>query len=163
VTDVINVFAGEWDDDPYPPSDGWLSTSRTLVPRGHSLGMSLYELGPGQTQSPYHFHHGQDELILVLRGRPTLRTPGGERELEPGDFAHFPKGPEGAHQVVNRTAEPALYVVGSDRVYPEVCEYPDSGKLLAMSRGESQRGERLWTVHRLRDGVDYLDGEAPKG
>lgn len=163
MTDVLNLFSGEWDDDPYPPEEGWLANSRSLVPRGHSLGMSLYELQPRQTQSPYHFHHAQDELILVLRGRPTLRTPDGERELEPGDFVHFQKGPAGAHQVVNRTDEPALYVVGSDRVYPEVCEYPDSEKLLAMSRGDSQRGQRLWTVHELRNAVDYFHGEEPKG
>jgi uncharacterized cupin superfamily protein len=162
MTDVVNLFGGEWDEDPFGRQDGWVANQRMLVPRGHSLGMSLYELAPRQTQSPYHFHHAQDELILVLGGRPTLRTPGGERELQPGDFVHFPKGPEGAHQVVNRTDEPALYVVGSDRVYPEVCEYPDSGKLLAMSRGTSQRGERLWTVHRLDDEVDYLEGEAPR-
>ena len=124
--------------------------------------MSVWELEAGQTQVPYHFHHGSDELILVLRGRPTLRTPEGERELEPGDFVHFPKGPAGAHQVVNRTDEPALYVVGSSNVSPEVCEYPDSGKLLAMSRAESQRGNRLWTVHRLDNELDYMDGEEPR-
>jgi uncharacterized cupin superfamily protein len=160
--DVRNVYAGEWDDDPYPPPDGWHSNSRGLTERGHDLGMSLYELHAGQTQSPYHFHHGSNELILVLRGRPTLRTPDGERELEPGDFGPCPKGAAGAHQVTNRTAAPALYVVGSSNVSPEVCEYPDSGKLLAMSRGDSQRGARLWTVHRLDGEVDYLDGEKPK-
>jgi uncharacterized cupin superfamily protein len=161
VTEIQKLFSGEWEDDPHPV-EGWLSNARSLVPRGHSLGMSLYELQAGQTQSPYHFHHAQDELILVLRGRPTLRTPDGERELEPGDFVHFPKGPTGAHQVVNRTDEPALYVVGSNRAYPEVCEYPDSKKLLAMSRGESQQGRPLWTVHELQNAVDYFDGEEPR-
>lgn len=48
------------------------------------LAMSVYELLPGQTQCPYHFHHGNDELLVVLRGTPTLRTPEGERELRPG-------------------------------------------------------------------------------
>jgi quercetin dioxygenase-like cupin family protein len=83
-----NVFVDEWDDI-YPPIDGWRSNAKRLVPPGHKLGMSAFELLPGQTQCPYHFHHGNEELILVLQGRPTLRTPDGERDLQPGDVVHF--------------------------------------------------------------------------
>jgi uncharacterized cupin superfamily protein len=158
---TANVFSDEW-DDPYPPVDGWRSHSKRLVGPGNSLGMSLYELEPAQTQCPYHFHHGADELILVLSGRPTLRTPEGEHELEAGDVVHFPKGPAGAHQVINQTEEPVRYVLASSTVTPEIVEYPDSGKVAAMARGESQRGHPLWTMHRLDDGVDYLDGEQPR-
>jgi uncharacterized cupin superfamily protein len=124
--------------------------------------MSLYELQARQTQCPYHFHHGADELVLVLRGRPTLRTPDGERDLEPGDFVHFPRGSAGAHQITNRTDEPALYVVGSSNRSPEICEYPDSGKIASFSRLDSQRGQRLWTMHRFENEVDYFDGESPE-
>ncbi len=159
---IRNVFADDW-EELFPSIEGWRSNYRRLVPPGNELGMTLYELQPGQTQCPYHFHHGEDELILVLRGRPTLRTPDAERELEPGDFAHFPRGPAGAHGVFNRTDEPARYVVGSTNVSPEICEYPDSGKVAAFSFGASSRGERLRTIHRFDDGVDYFDGEEPKG
>jgi uncharacterized cupin superfamily protein len=162
MSDAKNVFADEW-DDLFPPVEGWRSRARRLVPPGNGLGMSLYELEPRQTQCPYHFHHGEDELMLVVRGRPTLRTPDGERELEPGDVAHFPKGPAGAHQIINRTDEPARYVVASSSVSPEICEYPDSGKVAAFSRGASSRGDRLWTMHRFDDAVDYFDGELPQG
>jgi len=157
----VNVFADDW-DELFPPVDGWRSNVKRLVPPGHDLGMSLYELLPGQTQCPYHFHHGDEELILVLRGRPTLRTPDGERELEAGEFVHFPKGAAGAHQVANRSEEPVRYLVGSSNVAPEVCEYPDSGKVAVFSRLDSQRGGRLITIHRLDDGVDYFAGETPK-
>jgi uncharacterized cupin superfamily protein len=162
MTDVRNVFADDWEEDPYPPTEGWLAKCRPLVERGNDLGMSLYELQARQTQCPYHFHHGADELVLVLRGRPTLRTPDGERDLEPGDFVHFPRGAAGAHQITNRTDEPALYVVGSSNRSPEICEYPDSGKIASFSRLESQRGQRLWTMHRFENEVDYFDGESPK-
>ena len=158
----MNVFADEW-EEPFPPIEGWRSNVRRLVPPGNDLGMSLYEVLPGQTQCPYHFHHGNDELLLVLHGRPTLRTPEGERELERGDFVHFPKGPAGAHQVINRSDEPARYIVGSSKASPEVCEYPDSGKVAAASREASTRRERLLTVHRFDDEVDYFDGEEPRG
>jgi uncharacterized cupin superfamily protein len=153
----MNVFADEW-DDAYPQIDGWRSNYKRLGVG--TLGMGLYELLPGQTQCPYHFHHGNDELLVVLRGRPTLRTPDGERELEPGDVARFPTGPDGAHQVVNRTDEPARYIVAAVHVSPEVVEHVDSGKVLAMARTE---GKPLWTIHRFGDAVDYFEGEEPKG
>jgi uncharacterized cupin superfamily protein len=162
VSEIRNVFANDW-ETLFPPSDGWRSNTRRLVPPGNQLGMSLYELLPGQTQCPYHFHHGADELILVLQGGPTLRTPDGEKELRAGDVVHFPKGPEGAHQVVNRTGQPARYVVASTNVSPEICEYPDSGKIASFARTQSTRGERLATIHRFENEVDYFDGEEPKG
>lgn len=152
----MNVYGDDWDAG-FPPTDGFRQSVRRLVPAGNRLGMSLYELPPGETQCPYHFHHGADELVLVLAGRPTLRTPAGERELAPGDVVHFPAGPEGAHQVWNRGAEPARYVVAASHVSPEVVEYPDSGKLAAMARTGP-----LWTMHRLADAVDYFDGEEPR-
>jgi quercetin dioxygenase-like cupin family protein len=107
MTEVRNALADEW-EELYPQVDGWRANHRRLAPPGNKLGMMLYELQPGQTQCPYHFHHGNEELLLVLRGRPTLRTPDGEQELEPGDVVHFATGPGGAHHVVNRTAESAL-------------------------------------------------------
>jgi uncharacterized cupin superfamily protein len=154
----VNVFSGEWDES-YPAPPGWTFKWRRLVPGRSSLGMCLYELPPGQRQPIYHYHHGNEELVLVLRGTPTLRTSEGERELRAGDAVHFPTGPEGAHQLINRSDEPALYVIAASHVFPEVVEYPDSGKIAATSRVESQRGDRLWTIHRLDDAVDYFDSE----
>jgi uncharacterized cupin superfamily protein len=155
-----NAFADEWQDI-YPSVEGWRSNVCQLVAPGNTLGMSVYELLPGQTQCPYHFHHGNEEAILVLRGRPTLRTPDGEDELEPGDVVHFPRGAAGAHQVVNRSEEPARYVVADTKVSPEVVEYPDSRKFAAMARTESQQGGVFWTVHRLANEVDFFEGEQP--
>lgn len=153
-----NVFADDW-EDLYPQIEGWRSNARRFVARGHTLGMSVYELQAHQTQCPYHFHHGNEELILVLRGRPTLRTPDGERELEPGDVVHFPIGPVGAHHVVNRTDEPVRYVVADSKVSPEIVEYPDSGKLAAMAKTPDKP---LATVHRFDREVDYFEGEQPR-
>ncbi|HYY04296.1 MAG TPA: cupin domain-containing protein [Gaiellaceae bacterium] len=162
MTDKRNAFADDW-DDVYPPIEGWRSNVHRLIVPWNTLGMSVYELLPGQTQCPYHFHHGNEEAILVLRGRPTLRTPNGEEELAAGDVVHFPRGAAGAHQVVNRTDEPARYVVADSKVSPEVVEYPDSGKFAAMARTESQRGQPIWTVHSLDEEVDFFDGEQPRG
>jgi uncharacterized cupin superfamily protein len=82
--------------------------------------------------------------------------------LESGDTAPFPAGAAGAHQIVNRTPAPIRYLIAAHHVSPEVVEYPDSGKLAAMSYGKSHRGGRLWTWHRFGDAVDFFDGEEPR-
>ena len=66
----------------------------------------------------FHFHHGSEELLIVLRGRPTLRTLAGERQLAEGETVHFPTGPDGAHEIRNDTDEPVRYVVAGTRVSP---------------------------------------------
>jgi uncharacterized cupin superfamily protein len=152
----MNVFADDW-DDPFPTPEGWRSHYKRLGVG--KLGVGLYELLPGQTQCAYHFHHGNDEALIVLSGRPTLRTPAGERELEPGEVAQFPTGPNGAHQIVNRSDEPARYVIAAAHVDPEIVEHVDSGKVLAMAKTD---GRPLFTIHRLADEVDYMLGEEAK-
>ena len=106
----------------------------------------MYELGPGNS-AVYHFHHGSEELLVVLSGRPTLRTPEGERQLKEGDVVHFAIGPEGAHGLRNDNDGPARYIVAGIRVSPEVAEYPDLNQITAQARTGSQTGERLWLIH----------------
>jgi uncharacterized cupin superfamily protein len=156
---VINVFDDDWQEG-YPQTEGWRANWKRA--KAGMLAVGVYELLPHQTQCPYHFHHGNDELLIVLQGTPTLRTPAGEDVLQPGDAVPFPAGKDGAHQIYNRTSEPVRYVIAARHVTPEVVEYPDSGKLAAMSYGESQRGAPLATWHRLDDEVDFFDGEQPR-
>jgi uncharacterized cupin superfamily protein len=127
----MGIWADEWDD--VEDWSGGGAKSRALVPRGPFLGASLYELGPGAFVV-YHAHHGSDELLIVLRGRPTLRSPAGERELEEGEVVSFPPGPDGAHGLRNDTDEAVRYVVAGTRVSPEVVEYPDLKQVTAQSR-----------------------------
>jgi uncharacterized cupin superfamily protein len=147
----MNVWADEWD-----ATDDWSgggAKSKRLVERGPLLGASLYELGPGNSAS-YHFHHGSEELLVVLRGRPTLRGPAGERQLDEGEVVHFPVGPDGAHGLRNETEELVRYVVAGIRVSPEVAEYPDLKKITAQARTDSQTGERLWIIHDVETDPD---------
>ena len=113
---------------------------------GPLLGATLYELGPGNFMI-FHFHHGAEELLVVLRGRPTLRTFAGERQLEEGAVVHFPLGPDGAHEIRNDADEPVRYLVAGLRASPEVVEYPDLKQLTAQSRLPSQAGGRLFVIH----------------
>ena len=145
----MNVFGDEWGEQQEDWSGGG-GKSKRLVERGPLLGASVYELGPGNF-TVYHFHHGSEELLFVLRGRPTLRGPEGERQLEEGEVVHFPVGPDGAHGLHNRTEELVRYVVAGIRASPEVAEYPDLKKITAQARTDSQTGERLWFIHDVED------------
>ena len=146
MTSTANVYDGDWDE-----TEDWSGgggKSRRLVERGPMLGATVYELGPGNS-AVYHFHHGSEELLIVLRGRPTLRTPEGERLLAEGEVVHFPLGPDGAHGLRNDTDTPTRYVVAGIRVSPEVAEYPDLKQLTAQARTDSQTGEPLFVIHDL--------------
>jgi uncharacterized cupin superfamily protein len=142
----VTIWGDDWD-----ATDDWSgggAKSKRLVGQGPLLGASLYELGPGNS-AVYHFHHGSEELLIVLRGRPTLRGPDRERQLDEGEVVHFPVGPVGAHGLRNDTEETVRYVVAGIRVSPEVAEYPDVKKITAQARTDSQTGERLWMIHDL--------------
>lgn len=123
------------------------------------LGASVWDVPPGQAAYPYHFHHVEEELLFVLSGRPSLRTPDGWRELAAGEAVSFPVGEAGAHQLVNRTREPVRLLVVSPSGVPEICVYPDSDKIGAFDR--LQDGGGLRELYRRADAVDYYEGEEP--
>jgi uncharacterized cupin superfamily protein len=125
------------------------------------LGASIYEIEPGCANCPYHYHFANEELLIVMRGRPHLRTPDGWRQLDEGQVVSFPVGPSGAHQVVNRTDEPVRYLVVSEMRSPEIPVYPDSNKIgiREHASGSGKEGMRLNFV--ADDAVDYWEGESP--
>jgi uncharacterized cupin superfamily protein len=148
----VNLFDIELArDDDDPP--GYSPTYARIGPLigAEQLGLSVYELPPGHSVCPYHYECGYDEWLVVLTGRPTLRTPEGEQELEPWDCAFFPDGEDGAHKVTNNTDEPARIGIWSNKGDPGVSFYPDSDKVGAWPPGK---------LFRLTDAVDYWDGEA---
>ncbi|HEY8315306.1 MAG TPA: cupin domain-containing protein [Gaiellaceae bacterium] len=139
----MNIWDDAWGEQEEDWSGGG-ARSKRLVPRGPLLGASLYELERGNFMI-FHFHHGSEELLLVLRGRPTLRTLAGERQLEEGEVVHFPAGPEGAHEIRNDTDERIRYVVAGTRISPEVVEYPDLKQLTAQST------HGLFVIHDVKE------------
>ena len=110
-------------------------------------GGTLYELGPGERMCPYHWHFAEEEWLIVVTGSPTLRTPEGERVLRRWDVAVFRRGPDGAHEVLNDTGEPARLVMLSTASDPEVCVYPDTGEVgvvAGWSRSDGPQVKHLW-------------------
>jgi uncharacterized cupin superfamily protein len=148
VAETPNIWRDEWEQE---SDEEWAADKSSRVARGEKIGATLYELRPGGTSGLYHFHHGAEELLVVLRGRPTMREPPGDPELDEGDVVLFPIGPDGAHQLSNRTDEPVRYVFVSNRPSPEAVEYPDSRQVSVMALTESQLGRPLWDIRTLDD------------
>jgi uncharacterized cupin superfamily protein len=149
----VNLADPETEVDPRDPP-GYRARMFRFGPQlgAQDTGASLYVIPPGEGGSPYHYEHGEEEWVLVLEGRPTLRTPEGRTELAPMDVVFFPKGPEGAHELRNDTGEPVRVVMWSNLVVPTATSYPDSGKIGIWTGGDVDV-----IVHR-EAGVEYWDG-----
>jgi uncharacterized cupin superfamily protein len=98
------------------------------------IGGSVYELAPGASGFNLHAHYGNEELFVVLRGRPTLRTATDEEELTPGDVVACPRGREGTHTIANRSEEPALVLAVSTANSPDVVIYSETGTIGVATR-----------------------------
>lgn len=96
------------------------------------LAASVYELDPGAVGAPLHYHHGNEELLLVLAGTPSLHGPDGTQLLSPGAVVAFPRGRAGTHGLVNRSDAPVRYIVVSTTNLPDTVEYPDTGTTLVV-------------------------------
>jgi uncharacterized cupin superfamily protein len=125
-----NLHRPEWDFE----RAEFGARAMRLGPRAgaEQLGATLYEIDPGGAAAPYHLHHGNEELLIVVSGTPRLRTPEGIRELEPGTVVAFARGAAGAHRVFNRSDETARVVIVSTMNFPEVAEHVDTGTWLTL-------------------------------
>jgi uncharacterized cupin superfamily protein len=116
-------------------------------------GLSYWEVDPGQAAYPYHAHLAEEEIAVVLEGRPSLRTPEGWRELDPGDVVVFPTGERGAHQLVNKTDSMVRFLAFSNSGEPEIVIQIDAGKY-----GVRDGGSQTTEWFRRNDAVDYFEG-----
>jgi uncharacterized cupin superfamily protein len=156
---MVNIEKPEYDE---PRGGDGFTCKRARISRqagAERLGLSLWDLPPGQAAYPYHAHLTEEELVVVLEGRPSLRTVEGWRDLEPGEVVSFLRGEAGAHQILNRTEEPVRFLAFSTNGEPDVVLQPDSGKIGAFERVPEGGGLRVW--FRADDAREYLDGEQP--
>ena len=128
---TFNFNGDEWDGTRY--REGWRVRLAFVGQRigGELIGATMSEVEPGNTLWPYHTHYLNEEWVIVLRGEPTLRTPEGEQVLKEGDVVCFPRGKDGAHQIINRTDSPIRVLMLSSMIRGEIIEYLDTGKVLA--------------------------------
>ncbi len=123
------------------------------------LGISQWELPPGEAAYPYHLHLAEEELVIVLVGTPALRTPAGWRRVAEGEILSFPVGEDGGHQLVNDTDTSVRFLAISTNGEPDIVLYPDEGKIRAADR--HPEGDRHAYSFRLEDEVPYHAGVEP--
>jgi uncharacterized cupin superfamily protein len=121
------------------------------------LGASIDTVAPGKRSCPYHFHHAQEEMFIVLEGAGTLRVAGEMLPIASGDVIFIPPGPDYPHQIINTSDAPLKYLSISTRETPELVEYPDSGKYAAIAAGADDT--RRHVIQRDQNSLDYWDGE----
>jgi uncharacterized cupin superfamily protein len=128
---IFNLNRDEWDAT--RDREGWRASGTVVGQRIGSelIGATMSEVEPGSRLWPYHTHYLNEEWVIVLRGEPTLRTPEGEHLLTEGDVVCFPRGKNGAHQIVNRSDSPIRLLMLSSMIPGEIIEYLDTGKVLA--------------------------------
>jgi uncharacterized cupin superfamily protein len=156
---MANIYEPEFEDGERPAGFQARRARIGYEVGSELIGASLWEVPPGEAAYPYHFHYSDEEMVIVLSGRPSLRSGNGVRELEPGEVLSFPLGETGAHQIVNRGRESATFLAISSSGRPDVIVYPDSGKVGVGER--LPKGGGLRAFFRREDGVDYWTGEEP--
>lgn len=148
----LHQLAPEYDDtDPAGFRTGMARFGPTIG--ATQMGASLYELPAGQSICPYHYEYPEEEWLIVLDGRVSVRHPGGEDELGKGDVVCFPPGPEGAHKVTCVGSETARVLMTSTKGTPAIAVYPDSGKVGIWPGDDRDR------LMMRRDTLDYWEGE----
>ena len=124
-----------------------------------ALGVRYNEIPPGKSGCPFHNHHVEEELFVILEGEGTYRFGSERHAFKAGDVLGAPNGgPETAHQILNTGSVTLRYLSMANNAETEVCEYPDSGKFQVTSRTSADHRLR----HCGREGqnqLDYYDGE----
>lgn len=147
----------EWES--YPAKGRFGSEDKLLTAnlRARNLDCALTRLAPGQVSCPYHYHHVDEELFIVLEGHGRLRMDGEEVAIGPQDVIACPPGPSGAHQIINDGTEPLVYLAISTESPLDVCEYPDSDKVMVILKDAEDvpRGR----MFKRGTTVDYWEGE----
>ncbi len=136
-------------------SDGYEYVKKSFVPRGHAESslVCVYEIPPGKSAYPYHYHHKDEETFFILSGHGVLMTPEGEEPVSPGDFLFFPANSDGAHKLTNTSSTENLVYIDFDVIHDiDVCVYPDSGKIGVWGKGVNR-------VYPMDSDVDYYEGE----
>jgi uncharacterized cupin superfamily protein len=160
---TANVFDPHWDAEQDRPPFTWRRSRIGRQAGAEQLGASLFEVPPGASSFPLHVHYANEEMLIVLAGRPTLRSVDGEpRELEPGEVVAAPIGRRGGHRIDNNSDEPVRLLVVSTMNAPDVVDYPESNKMWARSfapGSDPGEGDHLDLLIAKGERLDYLHGE----
>jgi uncharacterized cupin superfamily protein len=125
------------------------------------LGCAYTVVEPGETGCPFHVHHAEDEMFVILEGQGEYRFGDQRHEVRAGDVLGAPMGgPDYAHQLFNTGSVPLKYLAISSLADLDVQQFPDSGKFLVSSRKVAGSArQRFFYKGREADMLDTFDGE----
>ena len=135
--------------------EGYEYLRRRFLPFGEAKNtlVSVYEIPPGKSAYPYHFHHNNEETFYIISGNGLLKTPEGERKVSAGELIFFPTGEQGAHKLTNCSETENLVYIDFDVTHDvDITEYPDSGKIGIWGMGINE-------LYPRSANVDYYEGE----
>ncbi len=142
--------------DHYESSDARISELLKLT----QIGAAYCEVPPGKSSCPFHVHHVEDEMFVILEGSGTYRFGDTSYPVSAGDVLGAPRGgAEYAHKLTNTGTVPLKYLAISSKSETDVCEYPDSGKFLVASRRSLGESRSFRFIGRGEDNRDYWEGE----
>lgn len=151
---------------PEGPASAHFAVSTAQIGRrigARKLGYNVSSIPPGKAGYPYHSHHENEEMFLVLHGEGEVRIGEHTWPIRPGDvIACPPGGPETAHQIRNTGSEELRYLAVSTRLSPEICEYPDSGKFgvyAELPAAKDHKPDYFYFMGRESMALDYWAGE----
>lgn len=120
------------------------------------LGAALTTVPPGHISFPAHYHCASEEAIYILSGTGQARIGSDRVPVRPGDWLAFPPGPDHAHQMINDSGEPLVYLCVSTTAHTDVVFYPDSNKLNVFGAdASSPAGLRHFGIYHREDGSDF--------
>jgi uncharacterized cupin superfamily protein len=161
VKPIMNLDEVAFDDN---EENGLYTSSRGLFSGrigAKKLGYNLTVLPPGKAQCPFHCHHGEEEMFLVIEGEGELRFGDKRYPIRKHDVIACPTGgPDVAHQIINTGTTTMRYLAVSNLADVDTCEYPDSQKILVVTGQRAESGLRK--VFRAEDTVDYYDRESTR-
>lgn len=160
---VLNVDDAEFQELRSPNGKFHLQFgSMSGVMGATKLGYNVTVLPPGKAAWPYHFHHANEELFVVLDGTGVVRYGDEEHPLRAGDVIFCPPGSNAAHQIRNDSDADLKYIAISTKESPELAEYPDSGKYGVLANPDPDGGDDAPPIRilgRLGETLDYWEGE----
>jgi uncharacterized cupin superfamily protein len=145
-------------DGPETTGDGLQAVRLAESAGGEHLGASLYQLRPGD-EMVFHYHVQREELLIVLRGHPSLRTADGWEELPEGEVVAFPRGESGAHGYRNNTDKPVRVLMISEMNGPNISVYPDTDQIGVFDAGQ-RTDRRFGGLFNVADAVSDYGGKA---
>lgn len=121
---------------------------------GNQTVVAFYEIPPGKSNYPFHYHTANEEVFYVISGNGILETYDGKQPITAGDVVICPVGKNGAHKITNISeAENLVYLDVDTNNTPDIAYYPHTNKVGIRSTGGVRDNFNLDSK------VDYYDNE----